>query len=136
MATLQQAITQIQTLVGALTGIKKAPATAPESINQFPFAVCYPESGTWELQAGVKKGLHTVVIEIHVARVDLPRDIATALGYSESVVNTLMGNPTLAGMVDTITGPVLYRFGSMHYAGQTTLGWQFRVTMKQQSAIT
>jgi len=135
MATLQEAITEIQALVGALTGIRKAPTAAPESASAFPFAVCYPESGHWERVSDWKKGLHTVVVEVHVARIDLARDIASALSYSESLVNALLNAPTLGGKVDTIVGSISYKFGEMKYAGQPTLGWQFRVTFKQQSAV-
>lgn len=135
MGTLHDAITKIQGLVGAVSGIRSAPVNAPESANVFPFAVCYPESGTWEIAGTWKKGLHTVVLEVHVQRRELPRDVSAALQYGETIVNTLFKNPALAGVVDTIKNPIVYSFGYLEWAGQQTLGWQFRIKFKQESEI-
>ena len=143
MATLQQAIDAIQDLMGALTGMRSAPDEPPEDMSVFPFCVAYASDGTWGGfgGAGGKKGLHTIIVEVHIQRSDLPRDVAAAMAYSESVANALIGDPTLAGTVDTIVGDITYTFGGLGWAQApgslpNTIGWRFQLVVKQQSAIT
>lgn len=132
MSTLQQAIANLQTIIGAIPGIRQAPDTAPEKITQFPFAVAYPESGSIDLRSGGwYKGLHTIVLELHVARKDLPRDIATAMPFIESIPAALDANPTLNGSVDTIVSPVNYQFQELGWEGDViTLGFRFNIQVK------
>ena len=46
--------------------------------------------------------LHTIAVEIHVARKELPRDVAAVIPYGELVAAALLTLPTLSGTVDTI----------------------------------
>lgn len=140
MASLQDAIDAVQDIMGALTGIKAAPDEPLEQFSQFPFAVCYADHGEWDFgPAGDRKGLHTLVLELHVARKDLPRDIAAAMAYSDIIPNALLKDPTLAGTVSTIVGPLVYTFGPMGYGNAdkpNTLGFRFMITVKMQATIT
>ena len=135
MATLQQAIAAIQAKALALEGMREAPDYAPEQLNVFPFAVTYAGSGRWEQMAGWKRGLHTVVTEIHIARKDLPRDISTAMPYCETFPNSLLADPTLGGVIDAIND-VSYVFGPLDWGQTKTIGFRFSITLKQQSSIT
>jgi len=136
---INAAIAEVQRLIGGLDGIRGAPVEPPESINQFPFAVAYLGGGTWASAGNWKRGLHTVVIELHINRADLPRDIRAALRYSENVPDILMSNPTLAGTVDHILTtpdtPLAYEFGAMEWGTVKTVGYRWRLTVKMQSAI-
>src|SRR3989304_9592417 len=77
MATLDDAITQAITYIGSLSGINLAPTDPPESADDFPFVVGYPGDGEWiETPAGLKTGLHNIIIELHVARKDPPFEYA------------------------------------------------------------
>ena len=143
MATLQQAIDEIAADLGALTGIRGAPDEAPEQISVFPFLVTYASSGEWESDVpGNKRGLHTITVELHVARKDLPRDIAGAMAYSDSIPNALLkAIATTAGdrFNNTIQtfNRVTYTFGTLGWAGVDTIGFRFRIEgVKMQSAIT
>lgn len=138
MSTIQDAIAAIQDVAGGLTNMKEAPDYAPDSINVFPFTVSYPERGRWGGLGGktAKTGIHTIVSEIHVARPDLPSAIQSAIGFCETFPNALLADPTLAGTVQTIVDEVTYEFMGFEYAGIKTVGWQFRITVKQISAIT
>ena len=135
--TLQSAISAVQAIVGAISGIRKAPDYPPEQLNVFPFAVAYSGGGNWTFgPAGDKRGLHNIVVEIHIQRKDLPRDVSTAMGYSDSIPNNLMKSPTLSGTCDTFAG-ISYTFGALNYGETQTLGFRFTITgVKIQSVIT
>lgn len=138
MATLQDFIDQVQDAVGALSGIRGAPDEPPESINVFPFAVAYARDGTYEQQKGMMKGLHNVVVELHVARKDLARDVQAAMGYAKSVPNAILdaqedGNLAAASWL----GRISYTFGPMAWAGQETIGFRFVIEdVRTEDAIT
>lgn len=130
--SLQDAITQLQTIIGELDGIRQAPTTAPDKITQFPFAVAYPGGGSFDLRSsGWYKGLHTIILEVHIARKDLPRDIATAMPFIELIPAALDANPTLNGAVDTIVSPITYQFQELGWEGDVlTLGFRFNIQVK------
>ena len=134
---LQAAIDDVQNTVAGLTGIRAAPHEPPESLNVYPFCVAYAGSGSWEYgPMGDKKGIQNIVLELHVARKDLARDIAAAMAYCESIPNAIMADPTLGGTVNTISGPIVYTFGALSWAGTDTLGFRWTIPVKLQSAIT
>lgn len=134
--SLSGAIERIQYWAGQLDGIKSAPSKAPESANAFPFAVTYPESGSFDGQQGWQKGLHVLVTEIHCARFLLPEAIAKALPYVSSFPDLLFQEPQLNGEVDTIVGPITYKFGYLEWDQTVTIGVQFRTTVKIQETYT
>ena len=81
-----------------------------------------------EKRTETKVGLHNLVVELHVARKDLPRDIQKALVYSESIPNVILlkfknGTFTAIEMLDTIT----YEFLAMAWAGVDTIGFRFTI---------
>jgi len=137
MATLSNAIAQVQSLVRGLAGVRDAPDYPPEKASAFPFAVAYPGTGRWVggAPAGEKRGLHTIIVELHVARKDLPRDVEGAMGYVESIPNAILNAPTLSGTVDTVN-EIRYTFGALNYGDLQTIGYRFEVDIKQRSAVT
>lgn len=140
MASLETVITQVQAYLAGVSGIRKAPSKPPDQINLFPFAVTYPFTGRWTMApAGSKTGLHDLVIELHVARKDLPRDYALAIAFAESIPNELFlrlkDDSKWNGTIDTF-GDVTYEFLPMTYGGVETLGWRFTVeNVKIQSNV-
>jgi hypothetical protein len=138
VATLDDAITAAIGYVGGLTGVKQAPTEPPETIGDFPFVAGYPGDGEWiETPAGLKTGLHNVIIELHVARKDLPFDYALAIPYVDSIPNVLFSNLTdkWDGTISTFDR-ITYRWGEMEWGSQKTLGLQFIVQgVKIQSAV-
>jgi len=125
---LRDAIARLQVHAGSLVGMKEAPTDPPESANQFPFALSYVRAGSWRAEsAGFSHAFVTLVTEIHVARSALPLDIQLALPFFEPFLQKLLGDQTLNGTMDNI-GEVEFSFGSMKYAGQPTLGWQFVIS--------
>lgn len=140
--TLAAAITQAQTYIAALSGIRAAPSTPPERVNVFPFVIARPGNGSIKFGAtGAKKGLHNIIIELHVARKDLPRDVATILPYCESIPNLLMykllNDDKWNGTIDTFES-ITYRFMSWDWSPELkTIGIEFTVNdVKIQSELT
>lgn len=141
MSTLASAISEIQEVIAALSGIKAAPSVPPEQLSgEFPFSVAYPREGSWtQAVQGMKQALHTIVVEIHLQRGDLPSDVTAALPYGESVPNALfkaLGTDRLGGAISTF-GQIRYTFGALEWGGMATIGWRFFIEqVKIQSEVT
>jgi hypothetical protein len=87
---LKDAIKDIVDELQTITDLRRVPDAPPENNDQFPFAVVYPLTGVYtQGPAQLMKGLHSVNIELHVARKDLPRDYAQIGPLSWSGVETL-----------------------------------------------
>lgn len=128
--TVSAAISALQTKVLTLSEIKAAPSEPPEAMGQFPFAVAYPKGGDFRLEsAGFGTYLHTLICEIHTARVMLPRAVAQAIPYIESFVGLLIADPTLGGSV-TAVNAVRYEFGRLSWAGEEHIGVRFEIDVK------
>lgn len=124
------AVAEIQRVVGLLEGMRAAPDAPPEQINVYPFALSY--IGQCEVS---KSSAHhtirifTIVTEIHVARKDLPRDIAKLNAYPTSVPDALWADPTLGETVDTLLS-CQGAITPMEYGGVQTLAWVFQTRVK------
>jgi len=139
--TLQDAINEITAdLVAALTTVRSAPADPPEQVAAYPFLTVHPGTGTWEEgPAGMKKGLHSIVVELHVARTPgLARAVSEALGFAESVPNTIFKGrdaDRFNGTIDTFDR-ITYTFGPLKWDIVDTFGWIFKIEgVKQQTVI-
>lgn len=139
-SALYDAIKQVQKYVGAHAGIKKAPANPPQDLSDFPFSLCYAQSGAWESKfAGDKSGLHNLVLEIHVAD-KLPGAFEEVMKYSDSIPNLLYSkflndnhwNNTIATFQR-----ITYTFGKLDWGTAPTVGFRFVVEgVLLQSTIT
>lgn len=128
--TLSGAIGNLQAKALTLTGMKAAPTEPPEAMNQFPFTVSYPKSGSLTLQsAGFGTYLHTIICEVHVGRISLARAVSQAIPYVEEMVSKLIGDPTLGGTVAAVNA-VRYEFGRVVWGGEEHIGVRFEVDVK------
>ncbi len=129
---LQSAIEDLQSTIGAITGVKAAPDNPPDvPSGQWPFSIAFPRTG--EFQGGGNAqvvGLHTIVVQLHYHRQDLSRSYETIIPYLETVIEAILADVTLGGTVTTIRDSITYTFGAMTYAGIDTIGWQFEVPVK------
>lgn len=126
---LQEAITDVQTTIAAITGIRHAPNYPPEDAAVYPFVVAYAGSGEFRTgePAGALKYLGSIIIDLHVARKDLPRDAEKAMTYHTTIPNDILKDVTLGGNIDTC-GPVSCSgLIAMSYGGQDTLGLRFTI---------
>jgi hypothetical protein len=92
-------------LLAGLTGVRKAPENPPDSLNHFPFAVAWVREYTYKQnRAGqlFPSGSHVLVGQIHVARKNLPVDLATIEVYPDLVRTALEADPTLGGTIRRI----------------------------------
>ena len=135
---IQGAIERLQVLADALTGISQADVYPPEQLNVFPFVVVYPSAGRWVGgPAGMMKGIHDLVVEIHVQRTDLPRNVQAAMPAGEALAAAILSDPTLGGTVDTVLADngLAYTFGALAWGGQATIGWRITVPVKIQTVL-
>jgi len=143
-ARLEDAVAALQFLIGQIDGLRGAPTDPPEKITAFPFAVAFPTDGEWAFgDESYDTGLHTIVLQIHTARKDLPRDVAAIIPYGELVreklrggtngINILLPDSAGSATVDTIDG-LRYTFGKLNYEGIPTIGWSFEVDIKIEQA--
>lgn len=133
---LDAAIAEIQSLLKQIPGLKSAPSQPTENASAYPFLIVFADSGTWEKESASQvKGIHTITVEIHVSRKDLPRDIERVLPFGELVKDKLFAdaNATLGGTVDNIVDEVDYTFGPIGYGGVLTIGWQINIPVKIRS---
>lgn len=137
---LEDAVRASIRLVGTIPGLRGAPNEPPEKITVFPFSLAYPFEGEAAVHSrGNRVDLHTIVVEIHTARKDLPRDVAAIVPYGQLVLDLFLdpaniGLPDAAGAstVSTIVMPIRYRFGPLGYENVRTLGYRFELDVKIQ----
>lgn len=134
---LEDAVAAVARLVGTIPGLRGSPTEPPEKITTFPFSITYPLLGEWEVRSrGNKVGLHTIAIEIHTARKDLPRDIQAVTPFGELVSAKLQhydnvrlpdqaGNPTCSAVL-----ALRYVFGQLGYVTLSTIGYRFELDIK------
>jgi hypothetical protein len=134
--TLRAAITAIQAHAHT-AGAYETPVDPPEGNAGFPFAVCYPNSGTIRSETkGARRELDSLVLDYHLSRQNLPTDVQTAEAFLEAFPDLLINDPTLGGSVETIRFDegVSYQFGSMTYAALDTIGFRFTIPVKLRRA--
>jgi hypothetical protein len=136
---LKDAVAEIIDELQTISGIRRVPDNPPESNDQFPFAVVYPITGIYtQGPAGLLKALHSVNIELHVARKDLPRDFSVVMDLIDDIPYELQKLLNDGGFSNLATiGEIEYTFGPLSWAGVDTLGVTYTITnVKVETAIT
>ena len=84
------------------------------------------------------KGMHSINIELHIAREDLPRDFAQLMDLIDEIpyqIIKLRNDSKLSHMATF--GNIEYTFGEMIWANVKTLGVAYTITdVKVERAIT
>jgi hypothetical protein len=125
----------IDVITQDIAALKFAPDYAPGDLNTFPALVVYADSGAWSKESDWKQGLHTIIVEVHFPRKNLPDDLKKVMPYIDSVPEALFGNVTLNGRVSTIS-EISYDVGPLGYGSQDTIGVRFTLpNIKMQSAV-
>ena len=127
--TLISAITDVQSTISAITGIRKAPTYPPEDASVYPFVVAYAGPGEFRTgePAGAMKYLGSIIVDLHVARKDLPRDAEKAMAFHDLIPNDILEDVTLGSTVQSC-GPVTCSgLIVMSYGDQETLGLRFTI---------
>lgn len=126
---LKDAVKDIVDELQTISDIRRVPDAPPENNSQFPFAVVYPISGIYtQGPAMVMTGLHSVNIELHVSRKDLPRDFALVMDLIDQIPQELMALLNDGGFTNLATfGEIPYTFGPLSWAGVDTLGVTYTI---------
>lgn len=150
MATLDDIVTAVQ---AALVDIDVAsiPATPPENIGdpQLPALIVYSARGGFRLETAMgesgypeKWGAHTIYVDLHVTRSNLPINVAAVMPVNEAIANALLRGflaGKFGGTVTTLgTGgslPVRYALAEMNWGGRKTIGWRFELDVTAESDV-
>lgn len=134
---LDNFITELTTVMAAMTGIKGAPENPPEGLNDFPVVVCWIELGRFTYsQAGPCIGMHRVNCDVHLGRSNLPEDEKAARPYILRGLTAIAGNLTMSSTCEhcLLTD---YRYGRLGYGESETFGVRFILDVKiKHSGIT
>lgn len=124
---IYEGIQEIQVLMRELPGVRAAPNEPPDQLTAFPFVVCYVDTGVFRVNTPEDlRGLHNLIIEIHVAYQSLPVAYAQAIRFIEAVPRKLMEGlrDNRLPSLDTF-GEISYTFRALAWGGVATLGCQF-----------
>ena len=135
----RDATAEIIDVLQTIPGIRRVPDDPPEDNEQFPFLVAMAQDGVYtQGPAQVMKALHSVRLELHVSRKDLPRDYKHVMKLIDEIPYYLMKHLNDGGFSNLATfGEITYIFDDLAWAGTPTLGVIYTVTnVKVQTAIT
>jgi hypothetical protein len=98
MATIQTVVDQVQSYLRAAyvapvgNGLlRAAPDNPQDAMLVFPCAITYPAAGQYNWDSyRVKRGLHTLVVEVHWAKRDLTKENEMMSPFIEHIPNLLM----------------------------------------------
>jgi len=127
---LKDAVQEVVNMLREVDGLRRVPDEPPENNDQFPFVIVYPGDGRYKGgPPGLVTGLHNIVIELHIARKDLPRDFSSAMVLFDRIPFKLFAN-LKAKKFSTIRtfSDIEYEFGPLNYAGIDTLGPTYTMT--------
>lgn len=130
MATIDDALLEIVREIRNVRDLRRVPEEPPENNDQFPFAVVYPASGSFNKEsAGWMIGLHNINIELHVARKDLPRDYTQLVTLYDRIPYQLeSGLENSRFTAITTWRNITYTFGALNWGGVDTLGVVYTMT--------
>ena len=142
--TQQAAALAVVEIVRAVTGVAGVPDYPPEQIppEYFPFVIVYAGSGSNSFGVqGERLFLGEIVVELHVARRDLPLAVQAAIGFGDTIPAALMADNItgtsklrVAGVDTFIT--IEQSFGELNWGELDTLGFRFILTgVKMRSTI-
>lgn len=125
--TIREVLTALQEgLEAGLTGLASTPELPPEQAPDFPMLVLYP--GGLRSKGNTPEDhldLWGVVVEIHVARKDLPVDLETVLTFPDDTLALIYAILKEEGLAHgEITGDP---WGAMAWGDVQTVGFRFKV---------
>lgn len=126
--TQAAAVAAIAAHAASLAGMRGAPATAPDNLPSYPFAVSYFLRGTWTgHDATWESGPQTYACDIHLAKVpDIGRQLTTYAEYPRLLAKAILSDETLGGAVVLVT-QVRGDFRRMGYGGVETAGYHLEI---------
>lgn len=124
------AVTYLQTQAALITGMRSAPANPTDNRPAFPACMSFVQGVAVDVTM-TRFDQYTIETQIHVARVDLARSVASLSAFYELFLDVLYaGNKNLNGNVSTVksaTGTMLF---DTQWGGIETISLVFRTEVK------
>ncbi len=138
LTTIDEILDALHLVVIGLPGMRQVPRELPGQINAYPFPIIVPQGEyKWSAKQFIT-GLHSPVIEIHIAMIDMPFDDRRLRGYGDALAKAIFNDPALGGIFNSgaIMGPITYTFGLLAYFSQQTIGWSFTIHNVKTQGVT
>ena len=151
---LDHLIDEIRLDLSTLPGLAECHFDIPDSINRTPAIVVYPASGQWHLGTHANENgkptrwaMHTIRIELHVARKDLARDMAKVMtfcdtlpdylfaGFKRDTFNGTMVTPGDPRMGQNSTAPIRYSVIELGWGADQNIGWRLEFDVSTESEV-
>lgn len=133
---LDDAITELLTRCDTqISALKRVPTEPPETNADFPFLVGYPGPGTYTSgPPGVLKGLHSVILELHIKRRDLAESYDDVMAVVDLIPKAIYDGLPYT-YLSTITEPGIESSGviPMNWASVDTLGVRYTAHIKVET---
>lgn len=126
--TLQNVVDSVRDKLRTITPtIRSVPDGPIENPSVFPFGTAFMRRVNYtQFSQSLRHGTHTIAVQVHVARKDLPRDIEKSVPYGEAVPIAIYNDLTLNHVISTVT-EIRGAFRAMEWGDQETLGWDFEI---------
>lgn len=132
---LDNALTQLISLVGTLPDMKIAYPEPPEMVEDdlFPCSIIYPFQGIIAPVVADRRVIgetHTINVDIHQVRVIHPSAFTAVRVWPSRMGNMLRANQTLNNSIKIIQWPLTYEAVEMPYGREIHYGMRFSVTVR------
>lgn len=131
--TLIQTITWLQSQIATLAGVSRAPTFPTDGSFAGVFAVCYPAEGRSEnAPTAGGRNIENINLELHTSNANLADASRIAMELHPQVLDILNSSTaaTMNGNATALVYPITWNFGRMEWAGQQTLGYRYKITLK------
>lgn len=125
---LTAVVAGIQDLVLAVTGIRTAPDSLPDTLQVFPAVAVYPAGGEIATNgAGFATELHTFNVDLYVDSGDWAKAYARGTSLLDVLYRKLIENPTLSATVQTVESVSYDPPAQVELSGIPALMWRIRI---------
>jgi hypothetical protein len=114
----------VQDAILTVNGIRNAPDYPPDQVNVFPYVITYIDGGKWNRSNGSRYDVKAkIAVELHIGRTDLPRNVATAMGFVESIPKAVLGYATISN--GYVFEDCEFSFGPLGWGDTDTIGFKW-----------
>lgn len=126
--TLQDVVDAVRNKLRTVDpAIRSVPDGPIENVSVFPFGTAFIRRVNYkQFSQTLRHGTHTIAVQVHVARKDLPRDIEKSMPYGEAVPIAIYNDLTLDQKIATVT-EIRGAFRAMEWGDAETLGWDIEI---------
>ena len=131
--TLTATIPALRTVVDTLPGLRVY-TDPPESINEFPSAIVYSNTGEMNLlSGGFQHNYHELYVDIYHTVGRLAQSIDAAKAWPDLLFNAIVADnyATIYPVATNERASISYRTGPMPYNGVVHFGVRFTIRLKE-----